>query len=197
MPDHAAAVLELALSVAPSAGRTRVVAVDGPSGAGKSSLVDAVPALLEAAAPGTSVAVVHLDDVYPGWNGLEATPPLITRWLLEPLAAGEPAGYRRYDWAAERYAGRVAVPAVDVLLLDGVGSGARVCSPYLAALVWVEAPPAERYRRAMVRDGEVYRPYWHRWAQQEAEFHAADRTRERADLMVSTESSEDFPSHGS
>ena len=31
-------------------------------------------------------AVVHLDDLYPGWDGLDAVVPLLTEHLLAPLA---------------------------------------------------------------------------------------------------------------
>ena len=43
-----------------------------------------------------------------------------------------------------------------------------------------------RFRRGITRDGEPYRREWERWAAQEAEQFLADRTRERADLIVNT-----------
>ena len=42
-------------------------------------------------------------------------------------------------------------------------------------------------RRGLARDGELYRPHWERWAAQEEALFAADRTRDRADVVVSTE----------
>ncbi len=42
--------------------------------------------------------------------------------------------------------------------------------------------------RGIARDGEAYRPHWERWAEQEARLYAADRTRERADLVIDTSS---------
>ena len=56
----------------PACGTTKVVAVDGPSGSGKSSLCEGLAAV-------TGGVVVHLDDAYPGWDGLAATPPLRDR----------------------------------------------------------------------------------------------------------------------
>jgi hypothetical protein len=155
-----------------------VVAVDGPSGAGKTSLAARLGACVDGA------AVVHLDDVYPGWDGLEAAIPRLVAWVLQPVSVGRPPRWRRYDWVAGRYAEWHEVPACEVLVVDGVGSGARACAPYLDALLWVEATESERYRRAMARDGVGYRPHWRRWAAAEQVHHARERTRERADVRL-------------
>lgn len=158
--------------------RPLVVAVDGPSGAGKTSLASQLADVLDDA------AVVHLDDFYPGWDGLEAAVPRLIAWVLMPVSLGRPARWRRYDWVAGRYAEWHEVPPCGVLLVDGVGSGARACAAYLDALLWVETAEPERYRRAMARDGVGYRPYWRRWAAAEQTHHARERTRERADVRL-------------
>ncbi|MGH3425037.1 MAG: uridine kinase, partial [Nocardioidaceae bacterium] len=75
----------------------------------------------------------------------------------------------------------VAGPA---LVVEGVGCGALGCAPYLSLLLWVEAPTEVRMRRGLERDGEAYRPHWERWARQEQQMFAAERTRERADVLV-------------
>lgn len=162
----------------PSAGGTRVVAVDGPSGSGKTSLAAELATALDGA------PVVHLDDLYPGWDGLEDIVPRLLEWVLEPLARGEPARYRRYDWPTGRYAEWHDVPPCPVLVVEGVASGARACAPYLSLLVWVDAPRDLRFARGMARDGEGYRPHWERWARQETAHFAAEGTRDRADVRL-------------
>ncbi len=63
-PDAAAAlVVQHALSRPPTLGAGRLVCVDGPAGSGKTSLADAV-------ARRTAAQVVHMDDLYGGWDGL-------------------------------------------------------------------------------------------------------------------------------
>jgi uridine kinase len=164
----------------PSAGGTRVVAVDGPSGSGKTALAAGLSDVLGGA------PVVRMDDLYPGWDGLEDSVPRLVEWVLEPLARAEPARYRRWDWAGGAYAETHEVAGSDVLVVEGVGCGARACAPYLSLLVWVEAPHDVRFSRSMERDGEAYRPHWQRWARQEAAHFATEGTRDRADVVLIT-----------
>jgi uridine kinase len=159
-----------------------VVAVDGPSGSGKSTVGDAIGAALDA-------PVLHMDDIYPGWDGLAEAVPLVTGQVLEPLDAGEPAAYRRWDWVRNRWSSRrVPVPAAPVLVLEGVGSSVRPAGAYAAVRVWVEADLEVRFARGIARDGQTYRPHWERWARQEDALFAADNTRDRADVVLDTTS---------
>ncbi len=43
-------------------------------------------------------------------------------------------------------------------------------------------------RRALERDGEMFRPHWDRWARQESALFGPDRTRRAAHVTVSTSS---------
>lgn len=161
----------------PRAGRTRVLAVDGRAGAGKTVLAGRLAALLPA-------PVLHMDDLYPGWDGLARAAPALVEQVLEPLSEGRPAAYRRWDWHRSAYAETLPVPAGPFLVVEGVACGSRAAARYLSLLVWVDAPAEARRRRAIERDGETFRPHWQRWAAQEDAWFARDRTRERADLVV-------------
>ncbi len=181
--DPAAAVAEavrLTGTRGPRRGPTTVVAVDGPSGSGKSTLGAAIANALGA-------PLVHMDDIYPGWDGLAEAVPLVTTQVLQPLAAGEPAAYRRWDWVRSRWSSRtVAVPPTPLLVLEGVGSSVGPAGDHAAVCVWVEAERAVRFTRGIDRDGEAYRPHWERWARQEEALFAADGTRGRADVVLDT-----------
>jgi uridine kinase len=163
------------------AGGTRVLAIDGPSGAGKTSLAAAVRAAL---GPGP---VIHLDDLYPGWDGLAESIPRLVEWVLRPLAEGRPPRYRRYDWGRARYAEWIEVPPAAVLIVEGAGAGSLPAAPYLSLLVWLDSPASNRFERAMARDGESYRPHWQRWAHQEERYFAEHDPRGRADLSLDTQ----------
>jgi uridine kinase len=159
----------------PSCGPVRVIAVDGPSAAGKSTFATALAAALDGA------PVVRSDDFPVPWDGdpLAWWPPLTTR-VLEPLRAGRTGRFRRYDWRRETYAEQVEIPPAPVLIVEGVGA-AREEAP-AAFRIWVEAPYDVRRRRAVERGDDL--DSWERWATTEAKYFAADRTRDRIDLVI-------------
>ena len=174
-------VLGWALDRPATLGAGRLVCVDGPAGSGKSTLGTA---LHRASAPRTATAaLVHMDDLYPGWSGLGAAVAAVAEGLVGPLRSGRAGRYRRYDWVKQTPAERRVVDPVDLLVLEGVGSGAA--APDAATcLVWVEAPEAERLRRGLARDGEAVREQWLAWMRAEQALFARDRTRDRADFVV-------------
>ena len=149
----------------------RFICVDGPAGSGKSTLAGSLGA-----------PVVHLDDLYEGWTGLEAGLHS-AQAMLDALVAGAPAGYRRYDWLRDAYAEWVDVPGSDLLVIEGCGAGSLKAD---ALLVWIEASAEECLRRGLERDGEAMRDHWLRWQASEAAVFARDRTRERAELSFTT-----------
>lgn len=164
---------------APRAGQTRVVAIDGRSGVGKTRLAEDLRR--ELGAP-----VVSLDDLYGGWDGLERGIDLLVIEVLEPLAAGRAVRVPRYDWAAREWAEPAVLEPPEVLIVEGAGAGARRAAVFESLLVWLEAPPAVRKKRALDRDGEIFAPHWDQWAAQEDAMLARERTPERADLVLRT-----------
>jgi uridine kinase len=161
---------------------TTVVAIDGPAGAGKSTLAGRLEAALSRA--GVPTAVVRMDDLYPGWDGLDDGVPHLLRWVLEPLSRNQAPRYHRYDWPTGRFAEWKTVPTTQVLIVEGVGSGSSAAAPYLDMLIWIEAPRTVRFDRGLERDGEAYRPMWERWALQEELMFAREHTRDRADVIL-------------
>ncbi len=178
------ALIDLARERRPGAGATRVIAIDGPACSGKTKLGDEVTTRLHA--DGQRVEIVHMDDLYPGWDGLAQGIPALVGWVLGPLAGGGRAGYRRYDWRIGDYAEWRTLPPVDWLVVEGVGCGSRAAAKYVCTLGWVDASLTVRFDRGMTRDGETFRPHWQRWAHQEEHLFALERTRERADVILDT-----------
>jgi uridine kinase len=170
-------VARLARSRAPAAGRTRVVAVDGRSGSGKTSLATALRAALGA-------PVVALEELYGGWDGLERGIDLLVTEVLEPLAAGRAALVPRYDWVAAAWDTPWTLAPPEVLIVEGVGAGARRAAALESLLIWMEEPAPVRKKRALDRDGDTFAPYWDAWAAQEDAMLARERTSERADLVL-------------
>ncbi|HEU4568360.1 MAG TPA: 4-amino-4-deoxy-L-arabinose transferase [Marmoricola sp.] len=167
----------LASAREPTLGRGRLVCLDGPAGSGKTTLAQALSDELDGA------PVVHLDDLYPGWDGLDLVDDHVLG-VLEPLAEGRPGRYRRYDWGRGCYAEEHVVDPGPWLVLEGVGAGGTAWSRWTTLLAWVEAPAAERLRRGLARDGEALREHWARWTADERARFAREATRDRADVHV-------------
>ena len=133
-----------------------VVTIDGYSGSGKSTLAAALARLL----PGWQV--LHLDDWYPGWDGL-AQGAEVARRIAADLREGRASSYVTWDWETNTSGLAVEVPLAPTII---EGCGAWDADADLS--VWIADPgEAERRRRALARDGATYAPHWQRWAMQD------------------------------
>ena len=173
-----AEVVDHARAHPPRLGSGRLVCIDGPAGSGKTTLAAAVGQLAGA-------VVVHMDDLYPGWDGLFDVDEHVLG-VVGPLAEGRPGHYRRFDWAAGAYREQHTVEPSPLLVLEGVGAGNGAWRALVTTLVWVEAPADVRLARGMARDGESVRDKWLAWMADEERLHAEQRTREHAHLLFDT-----------
>lgn len=153
MPDPAPeAVLELVLDRAALCGGGRLLCIDGPAGSGKTTLAAAVARISAG-----SVTVLHMDDFYEGWSGLNASLwPRIRKQVTEPFAAGKSSRWQRFDWERDEFTDWQMLEPVDLLILEGVGSGSGAWSEHRTALVWVHAPTDLRVERGIARDRALY-----------------------------------------
>jgi hypothetical protein len=163
-------------------GRPVLVGIDGRSGAGKTDLArclaDGVRTL------GLGCAVLHLDDLYPGWSGLRAALRPLCTHVVAPLRRGEDAAYTSWDWSASRPGPRRTVPVRQVVVVEGVGVLAAGCAEDLDIRVWLEAPGHVRRQRALARDGDVFAAHWREWARQEVDLFGTGAP--RADVVADT-----------
>jgi para-aminobenzoate synthetase len=158
-----------------------IIAIDGRSGAGKTTLAIELAARLR---NHHKVSLFHLEDIYPGWNGLTAGIERYTSTVLGPLSRGEAATWTSWDWA-NHYDGdtRITLPA-EIVIVEGVGAAAAEARPLLSAVIWVDSPDAVRRTRALDRDGGTYEPFWEQWAAQEDDWLANDDVPGEADIRV-------------
>ena len=149
-----------------------MVIVDGRSGSGKTTIARPLAELLGA-------QLVRLDDIYPGWDGLEAGSAAVIDDVL-----GERPGWRRWDWVTGRPAEWHDLDPARPLVIEGSGALSRASRGLATFAVWLEMDAGERRVRAIARDGDRYEPYWDRWAAQEQAFFDRERPDLLADLVV-------------
>lgn len=158
--------------------RARLIAIDGPSGSGKSTLADAI----SRTSPGA--AVVRLDDVYPGWHGLDRGAALVAAFVVAPWASGNLARVPRWDWMRGRPGQITAIPPGRDLVIEGCGAF-EATSGVAAYRIWVHAGEAERKQAALERDRGAFDPYWDMWDRQWRRYVArTGASAARADLVV-------------
>ncbi|MGI9187725.1 MAG: AAA family ATPase, partial [Gaiellales bacterium] len=178
--DELAALAGEVRGLAARCGTTTVLVIDGPSGSGKSTFATRL-------AEATGAGLLRLEDMYPGWDGLDEGTQRLVDDVLAPLARGEQATVRRWDWHAMRECEREPLNTAALLVVEGVGAGSRAAAPFVSLLIWLEADTEERYARAIARDGETYLGHWDRWAAQEQVTFAREGTRDRADRRCQTD----------
>ncbi|MDU2193704.1 MAG: hypothetical protein E7E22_08285 [Actinomyces sp.] len=133
-----------------------VVTIDGYSGSGKSTLAAALARLVN------GWQVLHLDDWYPGWDGLEAGAD-IARRIAADLRGGRASSYEAWDWDKGTTGATIRVPLAPTII---EGCGAIEVEADL--VIWIADPGEdERRSRALARDGQTYAPHWQRWARQD------------------------------
>jgi uridine kinase len=159
-------------------GSVRLVAIDGSGGAGKSVFAKRLARHLGDAPVIHTDAFASWDNPVGWWGRLEDE-------VLGPVERGEwPVRFRAYDWEARRLGEWREIPAGEVILLEGVSSSRQAVAKRLTLAVWVEAPRDSRLARGLERDGDAMRTQWEQWMAEEDAHFAADRTRDRADLIV-------------
>ncbi|RJT84825.1 hypothetical protein D6T64_20970 [Cryobacterium melibiosiphilum] len=141
-----------------------VVLIDGPSGAGKSTLADVLVAQWPGVAGTTArPTLVRLDDIYPGWAGLDAAIEQLTERVLIPRSLGRPAAWQRFDWERGEPAEWHPVEPGHPLIVEGCGALAAAHARLSDVRVWMRADDALRKRRALDRDGDAFRSHWDQW----------------------------------
>ena len=172
-----ATIVALVDASKPLCGTTHLVCIDGPSGAGKTTLAHDVAADL--AAP-----TVHMDDLYPGWDGLLAASDALAGGLLEPLALTGHGRWRRWDWAGECPAEWHDVAGRAPVIVEGCGTLAAANVRWAHLAIWLDADDALRKARALDRDGATFASHWDHWQSDFEEYLAREDPRSRADVVL-------------
>jgi uridine kinase len=162
-----------------------ILAIDGPAGSGKSTLAGEIARGFS----GTyEIEVIHLDELYNGWD--EALSEDLFQRLTQLIVAqkaGKPANLAIYDWSNSTFSGSREVKAVQLLIIEGVGSSNQLLHSNLTTSIWLDIDQSTGLTRVLERDGEEIRDEMIKWQEMESKYFQRDLTRERADFILSTQ----------
>jgi uridine kinase len=154
-----------------------IIAIDGPAGAGKTTLASTLSLAL---AKDFTITVIHMDDLYAGWDGAlgEKLTESLT-WITSCHKAKKDLIYSRFD--SPRLHG-----STSLLILEGVGSSQRAIEEYLSTSIWLDLDPTVGFKRVIERDGEEISDSMTLWLEVQKQHFISDRTKERSEFVLST-----------
>lgn len=130
--------------------------------------------------------VIHLDDVYPGWDGLVAGRDHVIESVLKPLASGESGAFTSWDWNLQRPGPEIEVHPTDVLIVEGCGISTAASRELAHTVLWVECIEAVRRDRLRERDEGRFDRHREEWEAQMSAHVAANDPRGTATAIVET-----------
>jgi uridine kinase len=161
-----------------------VIAIDGPAGAGKTTLAHEI---FLALSPKMSVNVIHMDDLYDGWeNALTNDLTQILQYLSAQHQSQQPANLSRYNWSTSSFDPAEVIEPADLLILEGVGSGDKSLQDQFAALIWIDIDPNIGVQRVTERDGPGVTNQMQKWLGTQQQYFSQHSTREKADFILTT-----------
>jgi uridine kinase len=169
---------------------TAIVLIDGRAGSGKSRFAGQLADLIfqsEKQLP----KLIHMDDLYPGWDGLRAGSAYLNRSILQPIAAGKQAAWQVWDWELGRR-GAANDPANgwrsfeggNLVLAEGCGSVSKASSELADLTIWIESDSSQRKTRFSARDRGQFDSCWTAWSIQEGEFYEQEQSSKLCEITV-------------
>jgi len=156
-----------------------IVLIDGRAGSGKSTLaLDLQNQLFRS---GESMPrVIHMDDLYEGWQGLAQGAEYLQRVVLGPLLATGTSSWQEYNWEKAIRDRWREFSGGTPLIIEGCGALNQYTSTVCQLSVWLDVPVEIRKQRWLERDGHIFDQYFDAWAAQELDFIAREKSPELA-----------------
>ena len=182
----AAKVAEQVLKLVDAGKSMPIILIDGRSNSGKSTLAAEIQNIIFKDGE-SAPRVVHMDDLYLGWNGLQAGVDYLQRFILKPLTDSYIAQWREFDWANPGEPGYETrngewreFSGGTPLIIEGCGALNQMSAPLADVRVWLEVDQETRLQRWVAREGSA--EHWAEWATQEEEFYSREKSSELADI---------------
>jgi uridine kinase len=163
---------------------TPTILIDGRAGSGKSTL--AAKLQNELFKQGESMPrIIHMDDLYEGWQGLALGAEYLQRFILQPLLTKKNASWQEYNWELEQRDRWREFSGGTPLIVEGCGSLNQFTSTVANISIWLEVDEEIRRARWHERDGNTFDEYFDIWAAQELDFIAREKSPSLADFGLS------------
>ena len=166
-----------------------VVLIDGKAGSGKSTFARLLQDQVFQETKQTP-KVVHMDDLYPGWEGLTPGSLYPVENILKPIKLTGKAQWQRWDWANDKRGGSDPgngwreFDGENMLIIEGCGSVTAQSADLADLTIWIEAARQIRKARFEARDRGVFSNFWNSWSAQEDEFFEDQRSEQLCQLTV-------------
>ncbi|MCX6438269.1 MAG: AAA family ATPase [Actinobacteria bacterium] len=165
-------------------GKTHIIAIDGPAGAGKTTLALQISQALSSR---FSVDVVHMDDLYNGWDhalGENLTEQLSK--IIEAQRKLQTYALPQFDWNENKYSHTRDLKPSQILILEGVGSAREIVRNSATTTIWIEVDRTIGIKRVIARDGEKIESHMKQWLIDQEIYFTSDKTRESTQFILST-----------
>ena len=189
MSELAANIADQVLKLVDAGKSMPIILIDGRSCSGKSTLASEIQNIVFKDGE-SAPRIVHMDDLYLGWNGLQAGVDYLQRFILKPLSDSYIAQWREFDWANPGEPGFEArngewreFAGGTPLIVEGCGAINRNSVETADLSVWLEEDEQVRKKRWIAREGND--EHWASWAAQELDFYARERSAELAGRTIS------------
>jgi len=156
-----------------------IILIDGRACSGKSTFAKELQNLLFI--EGESLPrVIHMDDLYLGWDGLTEGVDYLKRMILQPLLSKGTDSWQEYDWELAKRNSWREFSGGTPLILEGCGAINNFTASIANISVWLDVPEDVRKARWFERDGERFKDYFDMWSAQELDFIAQEHPEDLA-----------------
>jgi uridine kinase len=164
--------------------QTPIILIDGRAGSGKSTFAESLQQQLFRDGE-SAPRVIHMDNIFEGWEGLSLGSDYLVRFILDPLARQETASWQDWSWVKNERSSWREFSGGTPLIVEGCGALTERSKAHADLSLWLEASEATRRERWLKRERHLDK--FDFWAAQELDFYAREKSQSLADLVVKTD----------
>jgi uridine kinase len=164
--------------------QTPIILIDGRAGSGKSTFAESLQQQLFRDGE-SAPRVIHMDNIFEGWDGLALGSDYMVRFILQPLARRETASWQDWSWVKNQRSSWREFSGGTPLIIEGCGSLTERSKEHADISIWLEASEEVRRERWIQRERHLEK--FDFWAAQELDFYAREKSQSLADLVVKTD----------